>query len=348
MPSIALQRLRSRIFRQEWSIGIRTGPSPMALAERGLEPVLTGASVTDLAAGSVADPFLLRAGGTWYMFFEVVPAAPAPGRGVIGLATSEDGLRWSYQRIVLAEPFHLSYPHVLEWRSDFYMVPESAEAGTVRLYRADPFPTRWRPVAELLRGPGLVDASPFRHGGRWWMLVGDSAGYLQDTLRLFGADALAGPWREHACSPVVRGNARLARPAGRVISLDGRLLRFGQDCRRAYGSAVCALEITRLDGGGYQEVVLPGNPLLAGSGCRWSRDGMHHLDPVPWEGGGWLACVDGWRERLRGPGEVLSLRRRGGPGQRRSEAMAPSTASTTRSTASSVIPEEMGSEIDRR
>jgi hypothetical protein len=309
VPSIALKRLRSRIFQQVWSVGIHAGPSPLALRPTSPGPVLTGASVTDLRARFVADPFLLRAGGSWFMFFEVMPARPAPQRGAIGLATSPDGLRWSYQRIVLAEPHHLSYPCVLEWDSDLYMVPESSAAGAVRLYRADPFPHRWRPVAELLRGPGLVDASPFRHGGRWWMLAADAAGYRQDTLRLFGAAALTGPWREHPRSPVVRGDARLARPAGRVVSLEGRLLRFAQDCRRAYGAAVSAVEITRLDERDYREVEVEGNPVLAGSGDGWSRDGMHHLDPVRLDAGGWLACVDGWRERVRSPAEMLSTGR---------------------------------------
>ena len=38
--------------------------------------------------------------------------------------------------IVLAEPFHLSYPYVFEWQGSHYMIPESGAAKSVRLYRA--------------------------------------------------------------------------------------------------------------------------------------------------------------------------------------------------------------------
>jgi hypothetical protein len=39
--------------------------------------------------------------------------------GEIGLATSEDGLKWDYKQVVLNEPFHLSYPYVFEWQVRF-------------------------------------------------------------------------------------------------------------------------------------------------------------------------------------------------------------------------------------
>ena len=58
----------------------------------------------------VADPFMVFENGTWYMFFEAMNDFES--RGVIGLATSEDGLSWQYQKIILNESFHLSYPYV--------------------------------------------------------------------------------------------------------------------------------------------------------------------------------------------------------------------------------------------
>src|SRR5437762_1107483 len=98
-----------------WSIGIYTGASPLRLrpAGGGVNPILQRAHVGDVTAGFVADPFLVRRGGVWNMFFEVLNHATE--RGEIGLATSSDGFGWTYQQIVLFEPFHLSNPHVFEW-----------------------------------------------------------------------------------------------------------------------------------------------------------------------------------------------------------------------------------------
>src|SRR5205814_7849375 len=108
-------------------------------------------------------------------------------KGEIGHATSADGTHWSYDRIVLAEPFHLSYPQVFAHAGEFYRIPESFQAGAVRLYQASPFPGRWQFMATLLEGDYLVDASVFQHGGRWWMFVDASPEQSHDILRLYEA-----------------------------------------------------------------------------------------------------------------------------------------------------------------
>ena len=279
-----------------YSIGIyAAGPDlRFAPAEGAQNPVLTTASVTDVVATTVADPFMLRVDGTWHMFFEVVGwRGPSP-RGEIGHATSPDGLHWTYQRIVLAEPFHVSFPYVFVSGEDVYMIPESWESGSVRLYRGDPFPSRWTLVAELLRGPVLLDACPFEHDGRWWMPVTTSL--QNDSLRLFVAPDLLGPWREHPQSPLISGDNHCARAAGRVLADGDRLIRFAQECDATYGKRVRAFEITRLDAEGYEERELRPEPILRESGDGWNAAGMHQIDPHPRGDGTWLACVDGWAD----------------------------------------------------
>jgi hypothetical protein len=288
-------RLLSLAVSRVYAIGVRVGPSPLALAPpaRDPSPVLEPSSISDAVATGVADPFMLRVDGSWHMFFEVVRWGRRGKKGEIGHATSPDGLRWKYDRVVLAEPFHLSYPHVFQAGSDVYMVPESHQAGAVRLYRGSPFPQRWAFVATLVEGADLVDSSLFEAGGRWWMLTGVGAG-RNDTLRLFHARDLRGPFAEHPRSPIVKGDPDRARPAGRVVSVDGRLLRFAQGCGAAYGTSVRAFEITRLGPTAYEEVATGPDPLLRGSGHGWNRSGMHHLDAHRLDDGRWLACVDGW------------------------------------------------------
>ena len=127
--------------------------------------------------------------------------------------TSVDGFDWKYRRIVLKEPFHLSYPYVFAWKGDYYMVPETLETQSIRLYQATDFPVCWSPVASLVEGMH-ADPSIFRFNARWWMFA-CSTPYLHDTLRLYFARKLLGPWREHPASPIIEGNKRIARPGGR-------------------------------------------------------------------------------------------------------------------------------------
>src|SRR5215510_15561131 len=183
-----------------WSIGIYTGESPFQLRAPASfhNPVLTSADVRDTPAEFVADPFMLQKDGRWYMFFEVLDRRT--NLGAIALATSPDGLNWSYQQIVLAEPFHLSYPYVFEWQGEYFMIPETLGALAICLYKADVFPNRWSLYQKLFRGMH-ADPSILRFADLWWMFTCTEP-YGPNILRLYFARDLEGPWKEHARSPI--------------------------------------------------------------------------------------------------------------------------------------------------
>ncbi|MFO0810201.1 MAG: hypothetical protein U0746_16390 [Gemmataceae bacterium] len=280
-----------------WAIGIYRGPSPLELTPVSDNPVLTRDDVSDVAASNIADPFAIWLDGTWHLFFEVWNWRS--NKGEVGHATSPDGVRWAYDRIVLAEPFHLSYPQVFVHAGDVYMIPETFQAGAVRLYKARPFPNRWAFVAALIEGPYLVDASVFRHDSRWWMFVDASSDQGHDTLRLYGANELTGPWREHPASPVVAGDPHNARPGGRVVAVGGRPIRFAQNCSPDYGMDVRAFLIDELTSTAHRE--RPVGRVVGPSGHGWNAAGMHHIDAHA-VNGEWLAFVDGWQRPAAGDG----------------------------------------------
>jgi hypothetical protein len=279
---------------QQWSIGIYSGNSPFDFVPHpgASNPVLTHRNISDVRAGFIADPFMVQLRDDWFMFFEVWNLATR--KGEIGVASSKNGVSWQYLHIALAEPFHLSYPYVFEWENEYYMIPESYHAGSIRLYRAVAFPTGWSLVGEILAGPYFVDASVFPFNSKWWCFTETNPEFKCDTLRLFYADDLHGPWREHPKSPLIQGDARIARPAGRVLILGDRVIRYAQDCSREYGEEVRALEVTELTPTSYREHEIRNNPVLAAGNALWNQSGMHHLDPHPLADGCWFACVDGW------------------------------------------------------
>lgn len=286
---------KSRRKAAVWSIGMFGGPTLAELKPvTGIEmPVLSAQHVTDIPAEFVADPFMIEVNRTWYMFFEVMNRST--GKGDIGLATSRDGLKWEYQQIVLSEPFHLSYPHVFRVDGEYFMVPESYEAKSMRLYRADPFPLKWSFVATMLKGP-WVDSSIFFFDNRWWVFSNPVAPENQ-VLELFYADKPTGPWQRHAMSPLITGNNRIARGGGRVTIVNNRPIRFTQDCFPVYGTAVRAFEVSVLTTTEYAEQELQFSPILQAEAEGWRRQGMHHIDPH-FVNGSWLACVDGWQFEL--------------------------------------------------
>lgn len=277
-----------------WSIGIYVGDSPVKLSppEFLVNPVLTAGDVTDVPAAFVADPFLVREGDTWYMFFEVMNTQS--GRTEIAVATSEDGFHWNYRQIVLAEPFHISYPYVFKWENEYYMIPSSFRSNAVRLYKSIDFPTQWSFVGELLKGK-YVDASILRFENKWYLFT-CSDPHTNEDLRLYHADQLPGPWFEHPASPIVRQDAHRARPGGRMVIWEGRILRYAQDDLPRYGTQVRVFEITELTPTSYEERELGESPVLRAGENPWATMGMHNIDPQPFEGNRWIAAVDGYRE----------------------------------------------------
>ncbi len=276
--------------KEKWSIGIYTGISPLALNPPAqlTNPVLTAGDIRGMDAQFIADPFLIKEGAIWYLFFEVFNNSTR--KGEIGLAASENGFEWNFQRIILSEPFHLSYPHVFRWENEYYMIPESYEAKSIRLYKAVEFPFQWKYESTLL-DKEAVDASVFFHSNRWWMFASNP--HHNNQLNLFFAKELYGPWREHPKNPLIRNNKHIARPGGRVTFFEDKIIRFAQDDWFVYGNKVRAFEIIELTETAYQEKLVSKELIASRTGFGWNRSGMHHIDPLQIDKDLWVAAVDG-------------------------------------------------------
>ncbi len=190
----------------------------------------------------------------------------------------------------LEEEFHVSYPGLV--RDDAggtCCVPESYQAGSVRLYRRAG--DRWQFARTLLTGSPFVDPTVFRHQGRWWIFASDTGDGGHCRLSAWYAEALEGGWTPHPWNPLVRDLVG-GRPAGPVFRLGEGLYRPGQDCSATYGGAVVVSRIEELTPTRFREVpVVRMEPDREGP---WP-DGLHHLVVEP-DG----LVIDGKR-RVRDP-----------------------------------------------
>lgn len=203
-----------------------------------------------------ADPFLFEAGGAMHLFVEEFPFAT--GKGLISVATfTEGGL--SPARPVLETDTHLSYPHVFAGDGEIWMIPETLQARTVELYRAERFPDRWTHETTLLADIEASDATVCRHGGLWWMFAAtrEWQGSNWDSLGVFFAERLKGPWHPHPDNPVLI-DSHGARPAGQFFHHGGALWRPAQDCSENYGTGLSLCRIDRLDTGAVTQTVEAG------------------------------------------------------------------------------------------
>ncbi|HEX8207874.1 MAG TPA: hypothetical protein VF587_17550, partial [Solirubrobacteraceae bacterium] len=242
----AAGRLRTR---EDWTVGFRRrAPSAPAGAPESGAPF----TFYDPPRGHFhADPFLLERDGTTWLYVEDLDWSA----GYAGIAVAEltDAGPREF-RTVLSPPHHLSYPFVFEHDGETYLVPESAAARTVDLYRAVELPHRFERVATLMEDVEAYDTTLLHRDGRWWMFVTIAVpgGSVVDELFVFSADALTGPYRPHPLNPVV-SDVRHARQAGRVLERDGRLIRPAQDSSGRYGRAIVWREIDVLTTEDYAE-----------------------------------------------------------------------------------------------
>jgi hypothetical protein len=174
----------------------------------------------------------------------------------------------------------------------YYLIPESYQANSIRLYKADEFPTKWSFVKTLVEGRDYVDNSIVYYNGKWWLF---SSVTSNDKLYLHYADTLTGPWKEHPLSPIVSGNVHKSRPSGRLLIYNGKLYRFTMDVDPPVGThRVMAYEITEITPDSYSEQLAQEAPVLVASGSGWNGQAMHQLDPVQMDENSWISSVDGF------------------------------------------------------
>jgi hypothetical protein len=269
-------------YAPHWRVGWRfnDGPGVMDLGR------LDGPAwnvLPDRGHNSFADPFAFIWHGRAFAFFEELDHRV--GKGFISAVEFGSNGPIGEPVPVIEEPWHLSYPFLIEAEGQLWMVPESSGAGQVPLYRCVDFPRRWERCEPLLDGIEAADATIFPHDGRYYMtsVVRDGFGGYSDTLAIHHAPRLFGPWRPHATRPALV-DAAAARPAGAVVEKSGALWRPVQDCSRGYGLAIRLARIDRLDAEHFEQTFTT----RVEPGRLWPGGRLHTLNRA-----GRLETIDG-------------------------------------------------------
>lgn len=266
-----------------WSIGyqISTNPTDINPATASIY----AANNLPIGATGLADPFLLNHDGKIYLFYELIKK-PEPAAKLAVSVYNPDTNNWDFHSVVLDEPFHLSYPYVFEHDSETYMIPETKEAQSVRLYRAVDFPSKWQFERTLIQDKRYVDSSIIFWKGYFFLFT-----TRKRKLYLYYSKSLSGEWTLHPKAPVKRRN--YARCAGRILEHDGKLFRFGQEQVNGYGMGLRRYEILKLSTTAYQEVAADDGLFLEPFGDGWAQHGMHHVDSLKLADNSYLSVFDG-------------------------------------------------------
>ncbi len=269
-------------YSPHWRVGWRFNDGP-GVMERGCLDGPTWRVLPDRGFDCFADPFPIVWRGKTCIFFERLDHRV--GKGAIGVVEFGADGPLGEAVTVIEEPWHLSYPFLIEAEDQLWMIPESSASGQVPLYRCVDFPYRWERRDPLLEGIEAADATVFAHQGHYYMtsVVREGIGGYSDTLAIHHAPSLFGPWRDHAASPALI-DAGAARPAGTIVERNGVLWRPVQDCRNGYGRALRLARIDRLDPDHFEQTFAA----QIASGPLWPGGRLHTLNRA-----GRLETIDG-------------------------------------------------------
>lgn len=241
----------------------------------------------------VADPFLFKKNGKLFLFYE---SKGLYSPGVIMMTSTTDLTNWTKPVMVLKESFHLSYPWVFEQDDKVYMIPETGQDGSIRLYEAsDESLSSFNFVTKLLEQPsdmeirmGYGDSSIYKQDGKYYLMTMLQYSAPVNVLELYVADKLKGPYTPHPCSPIAKSN-KVGRDAGCWIEYQGKLLRVSQDCTHRYGDNVNVSEIVKLSSTDYEEKLV--KECIFPSNIPFYKEGGHQFNVIKFNNK-WIVATD--------------------------------------------------------
>lgn len=255
-----------------WQVAYRMIDGP-GVAETG---ALDGPAFTvlpDDGARFYADPFPFEHQGRQFLFVEEFPYSTA--KGVISVTELGSDGAFGRPHIVLEEPHHLSYPHIIEHEGEIYMLPEGSAAHELVLYRAVEFPDQWVRDTVLIANRDINDATLLKTGGQFWLIATERlcGGSASDKMVVYSAPDLRGPWLAHALNPIAIDHSA-ARPGGEFIRHGDQMLLPVQNGSSTYGGGLGLMALEHLDAGS----VVFSRPRPIVGGPAWARSGIHTLN----------------------------------------------------------------------
>ena len=114
----------------------------------------------------VADPIVFEYSSRVYVFAEYYSYWRMKGCIAVSEIKNKKLTKW---KIIIKEPFHMSYPFVFVHNGSFYMIPETNGSNSLRLYESKDFPYRWKFVKDIITDVKWVDTTLCYENG---MVVG--------------------------------------------------------------------------------------------------------------------------------------------------------------------------------
>ena len=203
-----------------------------------------------------ADPIVRKINGKYYVFTEAYNKWTGLGR----IAVSEiTGNRIRSPRIVLKEPFHLSFPEVFEYKDSYYMIPETHSVSEFRFYKMGDDVTSWKLYSSFPTEYEFSDTVVYNDGKKLFLLTTEKmeADPFANRLHLFRVLDFETP-NDMSISEIAleqeSGYGYDRRNGGSIVNWGVQSFRVIQESAPGfYGKGIFLYKILRMDQDGYEE-----------------------------------------------------------------------------------------------
>jgi len=222
----------------------------------------------------LADPFIIEHNKENYIFVEEYNLEIK--KGVVSVYKI---FKNNSQRVGVAieENFHLSFPFIFEYESNYFMVPETSDAKEIRIYKCEEFPLKWKHEKSIFKNIRSADPIIFKHNNLWWLMTSFSnTGHgIESELQIFYSEngPLTNQWISFKKNPVIIDPA-LGRNGG-FLKQNNKIFRVAQSFGfNTYGKNIHIQEIITLNQDNFVE------KNFARINLEFSENliGMHHLN----------------------------------------------------------------------
>ena len=179
--------------------------------------------------GWVADPFLIEYEGTTYVFVENYGYLSHRGTIAYAKITENGPSRW---KTVIREKYHMSYPYLVKYGDDVYMIPETSEIGELCVYKAVSFPNKWEKMKVLRDCEKIADTTFFEYQQKLYALTYDVADLQNPKWKLLDVNDS----KNDRVLP--NDDIDKKRPAGCFFKIGEQTYRPAQNCEKMYGEAL--------------------------------------------------------------------------------------------------------------
>lgn len=174
-----------------------------------------------------ADPMLLDYKDATYVYAEQFDRLKKKGN--IAVARIDETGRIGKWKTVLSDSFHFSFPNVFLYKNDYYMIPETSEDKSVRIYKMQDNPFEWVMIKKY-EISNCVDTSVFIEGETAYLLTCELNidNPLETRFRLFSCQSF--PDSELVELPIQNIDAydKSTRNGGNFFFIGDRMFRIAQ------------------------------------------------------------------------------------------------------------------------